>query len=234
MRWLKRRKQQFVYRHEVHAHLLPGLDDGVDTLMESLLLIRRLKALGVERFSLTPHIVFPDIPNNRATILPVLQQVKGALGPSFTVEAGAEYRITGELLELIEKNDLLPFHKNHLLIEYSLVAESVHFAPVVFGLLNKGLTPVLAHPERYPFFHAHMVEKCQEVKQRGCLLQVNLLSFAGFYGKESEKAAWQLLKSGLIDYVASDMHSSRYADALDDFLHSSTAAKLGKYRFRNA
>lgn len=233
MSWLKRRKQRFIYRHEVHAHLLPGLDDGVETPEESAKLITRLRELGVEQFSLTPHIVFPGMPNSRRTIFPVLRQMQEALGPSFSLQAGAEYRITGELTELVRQNDLLPFAGNYLLVEHSLVAESLYFDTVLFSSLNKGYLPVLAHPERYPFFRTHIVDKCHSLRKRHCLLQVNLLSFAGFYGKESEKAAWQLLKAGLIDFVGSDMHSEKYAEALDDFLHSATADKLNRYPFRN-
>ena len=234
MNWFKPRRQQFRYRHEIHTHLLPGLDDGVKTAEQALTLIVRLQKLGIERISLTPHVTFPVYPNSRQRIeeafASLLQKIDSR---GLDLQTGAEYRITEKIMTLVKEGEILPFYNRYVLIEMSFLAPSVYFEPLIFELLNYGYIPVLAHPERYPFLYSRFLERCGYMKKKGCLLQGNLLSLTGFYGHEAEKALWQLLKAGLVDFIGSDLHSEMYADALEDFLFSSTVRKLNTFRFRN-
>lgn len=230
--WWKQRKQCFRYRQEVHAHLLPDLDDGVKTLEEAIEIVGKLKSLGIERFSLTPHVAFPHIPNNRKTIGEALKLLQEAC-PGLVAEAGAEYRVTEEVVKLGEQSEILPFHKHYVLIENSFLGESVHLKPLIFLLRSKGFIPVLAHPERYLYYKDDFIEKCLEFRRLGCLLQLNLLSLAGYYGWEAEKLAWKLLKTGLVSFIGSDCHNREYANALEEFLYSRPAGKLNEYTFLN-
>lgn len=230
--WWKQCKQCFRYRQEVHAHLLPGLDDGVKTLEEAVEIVGKLKSLGIEHFSLTPHIAFPHIPNTRKTIGEALKLLQEAC-PQIILEAGAEYRVTEEVVKLGEQTELLPFHKHYVLIENSFLGESVHLKPLIFLLRSKGFIPVLAHPERYLYYKDDFIEKCLEFRHLDCLLQLNLLSLAGYYGWEVEKLAWKLLKTGLVSFVGSDCHNKEYAKALKEFLYSRPAGKLNEYTFLN-
>ncbi|WP_298612740.1 CpsB/CapC family capsule biosynthesis tyrosine phosphatase [uncultured Odoribacter sp.] len=232
MGWFRGHKQYFSYRHDMHAHLLPGLDDGVKTLEEALKLLEKMRGLGIERFSLTPHVAYPSMPNTGEdiqTALAILQKAR----PDIPIEAGAEYRVGEEVFQLAEEGKMLPFHQQYILIENSFLAESIHLESLIFLLRSKGFIPVLAHPERYKFYYSHFLNKCQDLIRKGCLLQLNLLSLAGFYGKETEKIAWQLLKSGMVSFVGSDVHHLNYAEALEDFLYSRTADKLNSYTLLN-
>lgn len=232
MGWFGSHKQYFSYRHDMHAHLLPGLDDGVKTLEEALKLLEKMRGLGIERFSLTPHVAYPAMPNTGEdiqTALAILQKAR----PDIPIEAGAEYRVGEEVFQLAEEGKMLPFHQQYILIENSFLAESIHLESLIFLLRSKGFIPVLAHPERYKFYYSHFLNKCQDLIRKGCLLQLNLLSLAGFYGKETEKIAWQLLKSGMVSFVGSDVHHLNYAEALEDFLYSRTADKLNSYTLLN-
>lgn len=232
MGWFGGHKQYFSYRHDMHAHLLPGLDDGVKTLEEALKLLEKMRGLGIERFSLTPHVAYPAMPNTGEDIQTALAILQKAC-PDIPIEAGAEYRVGEEVFQLAEEGKMLPFHQQYILIENSFLAESIHLESLIFLLRSKGFIPVLAHPERYKFYYSHFLNKCQDLTRKGCLLQLNLLSLAGFYGKETEKIAWQLLKSGMVSFVGSDVHHLNYAEALEDFLYSRTADKLNSYTLLN-
>ena len=191
-----------------------------------------MRGLGIERFSLTPHVAYPAMPNTGEdiqTALAILQKAR----PDIPIEAGAEYRVGEEVFQLAEEGKMLPFYQQYILIENSFLAESIHLESLIFLLRSKGFIPVLAHPERYKFYYSHFLNKCQDLIRKGCLLQLNLLSLAGFYGKETEKIAWQLLKSGMVSFVGSDVHHLNYAEALEDFLYSRTADKLNSYTLLN-
>lgn len=232
MGWFGSRKQYFSYRHDMHAHLLPGLDEGVKTLEEAVKLVEKMRKLGIEHFSLTPHVAYPAMPNSIEDIQTTLAILKKAC-PEVPIEAGAEYRVGEEVFQLAEEGKMLPFYQQYILIENSFLAESIHLESLIFLLRAKGYVPVLAHPERYKFYYNHFLEKCQDLVKKGCLLQVNLLSLAGFYGKETEKIAWQLLKSGMVSFVGSDAHRMNYVEALEDFLYSRAADKLNSYPLLN-
>lgn len=230
--WWKRNKQYFSYRHDVHAHLLPGLDDGVKTEEEAIAVVEVMKSLGIGHFSLTPHVAFPSMPNTEEHIQSTLSALQKVL-PGLTLEAGAEYRVGEEVFLRAKEGKLLPFYQQYVLIENSFQGESVYLDQLIFLLQAKGYIPVLAHPERYSYYYNQIPGKLQSLRKQGCLLQLNLLSLAGFYGKETEKIAWQILKTGLVSFVGSDVHRLSYAEELKDFLFSKTAEKLNDYKFIN-
>ena len=150
MGWFGSRKQYFSYRHDMHAHLLPGLDDGVKTLEEAVKLVEKMRKLGIEHFSLTPHVAYPAMPNSIEDIQTTLAILKKAC-PEVPIEAGAEYRVGEEVFQLAEEGKMLPFYQQYILIENSFLAESIHLESLIFLLRAKGYVPVLAHPERYKF-----------------------------------------------------------------------------------
>ena len=84
---------------------------------------------------------------------------------------------------------------------------------ILYELQNSGYQPILAHPERYSFYH-HSMYEYKKLKNIGCLFQLNLLSTTGYYGSHVAKISNSLLKEGLIDFVGSDVHHTRHLDAL--------------------
>lgn len=230
--WWKKKEQYFSYRHDVHAHLLPGLDDGVRTVEEAVGIIEEMKSFGIESFSLTPHVAYPAMPNTEKHIQETLKELQSLL-PEVRIEAGAEYRVGQEVLARAERVEVLPFFQQYVLIENNFQGESVYLDQMIFVLQTQGFTPVLAHPERYPYYYDQIPGKLQSLRKQGCLLQLNLLSLAGFYGRETEKMAWQMLKTGLISFVGSDVHRLSYAQELKEFLFSKSSGKLKEYKFLN-
>jgi protein-tyrosine phosphatase len=204
---------------DMHSHLLPGIDDGLQNIEESVAFISELSNMGYQKLICTPHII-PDIyPNTPETILPKLDLVRTALKEkniNVVIEAAAEYMVDADLERLITDNkQLLTFGKNLILIEMSFVAASPNIDNVIFQLRLKGLQPVIAHPERYAYYHNDF-EKYRHYIDLGCILQVNLLSLLGYYGKPVKIIAEKLIKHHMVSLLGTDMHHERHLAALKD------------------
>lgn len=214
---------------DMHSHLLPGLDDGLKTIEESVACINELYNLGYRKLICTPHIISDMYPNDRKTILPKLDEVRKALRENniqMTVEAAAEYMVDLEMEKYVLSGEpLLTFGDNLILIEMSYVAPSPNIEQMIFQLRIKGLQPVLAHPERYIFYHNDF-ENYQRFVDLGCLLQLNLLSLLGYYGKQIKLIAEKLLKNKMIDLVGTDMHHERHLAALKELASKKDFYKL--------
>jgi protein-tyrosine phosphatase len=207
---------------DMHSHLLPGLDDGLQTLDQTMAFMQQLKDMGYQKLICTPHILSDMHPNTPETILPKLDLVRNELskrGIDMPVEAAAEYMIDLDFERLIESGKpLLTFTpKNYILIEMSYLAQSPNFEKIIFELQMKGLKPIFAHPERYTYFHSQF-SKYERLIELGCLLQVNLLSLSGYYGKEVKSAANLLFKKGMVSFLGTDMHHDRHLHMLKDLV----------------
>jgi len=202
---------------DMHSHLLPGIDDGVQTIAESLTCIKALQNLGYKKLICTPHIISDMYPNDHETILPKLEEIREALKENnidITIEAAAEYMVDLEMeKQVLTGEPLLTFGNNLILIEMSYVAPSPNIEQVIFQLRLKGLQPILAHPERYGFYH-HDLDNYQRFIDLGCMLQMNLLSLLGYYGKQIKLVAEKLLKNKMVDLLGTDMHHQRHLTAL--------------------
>lgn len=194
---------------DMHSHLLPALDDGLETMEQTIAFAKEMQQLGYKKLICTPHIL-PDVHNNSPeTILPRLEEVRKAFKENeidMPIEAAAEYMVGPELHDTILRGDkLLTFGNNYILIEMSYAAPSQNIVQVIFDLKIKGYRPILAHPERYNYYLGNN-EIYDDFLGRGCLLQVNLLSLTGFYGKPVQKAAEYLVKNKMISFIGTDMH----------------------------
>ena len=203
---------------DMHSHLLPALDDGLQTMEETVDFIGKLQQLGYSKLICTPHIISDLHPNSPQTILPRLEEVKRELAKHnipVTLEAAAEYMVDMEFEDLVKSGDqLLTFGDNHILIEMSYIAPSPNIESVIFELCIKGYQPIIAHPERYNYYH-QTFEKYQRLIDLGCVMQVNLLSLTGYYGKQVKVTAERLIKQKMIHFAGTDMHHDRHMDALN-------------------
>ena len=192
---------------DCHSHILPGVDDGVKTMDESLAILDRYEQLGMKTVWLTPHIM-EDVPNKtddlRARFETLLQNYKGGL----TLHLGAENMIDNLFEERPKDGDLLTVGSEHdrLLVETSYFTPPYGFYDILETIKTKGLFPILAHPERY----IYMSEKDYDrLKSMGVLFQMNLFSLVGLYGERAKKVAGELLKKGYYDYAGTDIHTIR-------------------------
>jgi protein-tyrosine phosphatase len=221
---------------DMHSHLIPGIDDGAKTVEESLALIRELAGMGFRHLVTTPHTMIDYYPNTTATIqggLTVLQAAVNAAEIPVTVSAASEYYIDEYFLDLVEREPLLTITGNEVLVEFSMVIESPLIGRALFAMQASGYRPIIAHPERYVFFHQNF-DKFQEFRDRGCLLQLNLLSLTGYYGRSIMAIAQKLMQNGMYDYCGTDMHHERHAAAINRMQESRLMAELAQYPFLNS
>ena len=220
----KREKIHFDYTHDIHSHVLPGVDDGVRTYGEAIMVLKGLSRLGVKRVTCTSHVYFPALMNGRENLHPLLEDLRAGLqkeGIEIELDLGAEYRVGEYMLSLIERGEILSGDEKRVLVEHNFLSPSPFFDQVVFELQTRGYEVVLAHPERYVFWADDIVRHGEELKNKNCRLQVNILSFAGYYGKEAQRGAERLYDAGLIDYYAGDVHGMRHVEAIGKYILNS-------------
>ena len=203
---------------DMHSHLIPGIDDGVKDMESSIRLIRGLMDLGYKKIITTPHInadIFPNtqeiIRNGRAAVAEELRR----LGLDIEFHAAAEYLMDDRFREMVsEGKPLLTLKDNLVLVELSFVVPAINIKTLLFELQLKGYQPVLAHPERYLYFGANK-GWYDQLREAGCLFQINLLSFRGYYGPESQQLAEWLVKKKYVEYLGSDMHHDKHLQMLE-------------------
>lgn len=194
---------------DLHAHLLPGLDDGPEELAASLEMARAYVALGFRGVVATPHFYPGLYEPAKEEITEKLAQLKAALAKEeipLEVFPGAEYLLTPELPERFARGELLTLAgSRYLLVELPWGSFPPYTFEVIFALFLKGVTPVLAHPERHGFLLARPA-LLEELSQKGVLLQLTAGSITGLFGEEEKRTARRLLKEGKVHFVASDAH----------------------------
>ncbi|MEM0992968.1 MAG: CpsB/CapC family capsule biosynthesis tyrosine phosphatase [Bacteroidota bacterium] len=229
--FLKKKTSKINFGHvktDMHSHLIPGIDDGAQSLEDAVALIRGLQALGYEKIITTPHIYKEYYPNTSDVILRGLDGLRvhlQSIGIDIDIAAAAEYFMDEHFEALMKKGDLLSFGDQYVLVEMSFYYETPKVFEYIFELCSKGYRPILAHPERYVYY-ANTFDKYHDFKERGCLLQMNLLSLTGYYGKPVQQNALRLAKSGLLDFVGTDLHKERQLKALEAALTQSKVIKL--------
>lgn len=206
-----------VLKTDIHSHLLPGIDDGAKDLATSLELIRGMKELGYQKLITTPHIIWDMYRNTPAIINDKLELVREAVkkeGIDIEIHAAAEYFLDEHVEELLKKKEpLLTVSGKKVLTEFSLAFPSMNTKDILFEMQMQGYQPIIAHPERYIYLQQNK-EFYQELKDIGCLFQLNILALSGHYGRSVKDLAEYLLNKGFYDLVGTDLHHSRHLEEL--------------------
>lgn len=203
---------------DMHNHLLPGIDDGSESVEQSLELVKGLQSLGFTKSICTPHIIQGVHPNTKESIAKSHSQLTKALreqGSSMEVLSSAEHMIDDGLPALLKNDNLCVMPGGYVLIEMSYLAESRSLFQTIFDIQSLGYKPILAHPERYGYYHMNF-DMYKKIKNTGCMLQLNLLSISRYYGVDVKSTALTLIKSGMYDFVGTDMHHDRHLRALKE------------------
>lgn len=213
---------------DIHNHILPGIDDGAKTIEESINLIKKLNKLGIKQFMPTPHIMQDFYPNTGETIGNAYEKLLEALEPKLlseiTINPSAEYMMDSNFEKLLENNELYPLKGNYLLVEMSYFQPPINLEELIFKIKTLGYLPILAHPERYSFYHNDK-NYYKKLKQLGCFFQLNLLSLSNHYGKNVEKTAIYLLEEQLIDFVGTDAHNENHINKLSKITFDKSLAE---------
>ena len=187
-----------------HCHILPGVDDGVQTMDEALEILAEYERLGVKEVWLTPHVM-EDIPNSTDGLRERFAELQAAHKGKVELNLASENMLDRLFEERLQKDDLLPWGKDgkHLLVETSYFNPPMGLNNILLRIKAKGYYPVLAHPERYLYMD---MAAYQRLKSLDVKFQLNLFSLTGLYGKEAQKKANDLLKAGMYDYTGTDLH----------------------------
>ena len=174
-----------------------------------------MKKLGFPR-SGTPHTYSGLYNNTNESIRNSFYQLKKNLKSKIEVSYASEYLIESSLIEKAENKSLLTVKDNLVLVEMSYMHPPENINDILFHIILNDYIPILAHPERYNFYQN--IKKFYDLKDRGCLFQLNLLSTTGYYGGESIKKCDEFLKNNLIDFLGSDIHNNTHIDAFENNL----------------
>lgn len=203
---------------DIHSHILPGIDDGAADIETSVQLIQGLYNLGIRRSVATPHIIGDMYRNTPATISVALEKTRAACttaGIDIELSAAAEYMLDDYFLELLQKKEpLLTLEKNILLTEISYTSTPQNLPEITSAIIAEGYLPILAHPERYHYYQQNF-DQFFRLKEMGFVLQINILSLTGYYGKRAEKAAKFILEKDLAQLIGTDLHHNNHLAALN-------------------
>ena len=201
---------------DIHSHLIPGIDDGVKSIEESMEMIRAFSELGFKRLVTTPHIMSDYFKNTPEIIMQGLETVRLEIkkeGINITIDAAAEYYLDENFLQKVKNEKMLTINNKYLLFEISYINPPDNLLGVIFEINVHNYTPLLAHPERYNYW-ANKFDEYKKLKEAGVLFQLNINSLTGYYGKESKKTAERLIDENMIDFIGSDLHGHRHMDSL--------------------
>ncbi len=204
---------------DMHSHVLPGIDDGAPDNETSVQLIKGLTELGYKKLIPTPHIMWDLYKNDSATISASIQRLQPDCeqeGLTTPVHAAAENYMDDYFDSLVEEGKPLRTLKdNWVLIEFSFVGAPVNLKQKIFDLQIKGYQPVIAHPERYSYLVSNR-KLYDELKELGCLFQLNLLSLTSYYGRIPQELARYLIRKDYINLLGTDLHHQRHLQTLQN------------------
>ncbi len=192
---------------DYHSHILPGVDDGVQSMEEALEILCMYETIGVKALWLTPHIM-EDIPNTTTRLKERFAELQSVYSGTVQLNLAAEYMLDSVFEERLANNDLLPLGEqgNHLLVETSYFTPPMGLHNTLRRIQAKGYYPVLAHPERYMYMGS---EEYKQLKEMQVKFQLNVFSLSGGYGSVVKRKALSLQKQSMYEMNGSDVHSAQ-------------------------
>lgn len=199
---------------DIHNHLLPGIDDGSKSVEETYQLITKMKSMNIAGAIATPH-TYSKLWDNTAESIKKSFEIACTIdsNKSFIKGYSSEYLLDSTLMKRIKDEKLLCLKDSFVLVEFHLLHNPINLYEMLFELKNKDYKVIIAHPERYLYFHNDF-RKFTKLKASGVYFQLNLLSLTGFYGKEIQKMAVKLLDQDMYDFTGTDIHNDKHLDVL--------------------
>lgn len=189
---------------DVHCHVLPGVDDGIQKMESALRVLEFYEQNGVKRVFFTPHVAEELHENNRDNLHRRLDELKKQYKGNIELALGAEYMLDNGFEKLLDqKEDFLCASGKTILVETTAQQGPINMSQILFELQDRGYDIMLAHPERYFYMHQ---EEYDELLSKGINFQLNLLSLIGLYGEHAKKKGKALLEQGKYTYVGTDLH----------------------------
>jgi protein-tyrosine phosphatase len=197
---------------DIHSHILPGIDDGAQTMQDSIEMAKAAVAEGIHTIIATPHHNNGKYENRKSDILPLVSKLNDAFKSEaidLNVLPGQECRIYGEILEDYEKGHILTLNQSsqYLFIEFPSNSVPRYAEHLLYDIQVEGLTPVIVHPER----NAELIERPEKLYKlvtNGAITQLTASSLAGYFGKKIQKFSQQMIEANLTHFIASDAHNT--------------------------
>ena len=212
---------------DIHSHILPGIDDGAKNIDESISLISKMKKIGFSKIIGTPHVYEGVHNNTKESIESSFDELNKNDLKKVKVSYGAEYMLNDSIIKKAANKSLLCLKDSFVLVEMSYIAAPKQLYEIIFELIHNGYMPIIAHPERYRFYHNNF-KNYEKLKKYGCKFQLNLFSLTNYYGKDVMSVSEKLLKMEMIDYVGSDIHNVKQINNFYDLVRISSISKLEK------
>lgn len=209
---------------DAHSHILFGVDDGAKHSEDSLAILEYEESLGVTDVWCTPHVM-EDVPNTTEKLRERFVQLQELYRGGIRLHLAAEYMMDNLLEERLRSRDLLLHGEKRLLVETTLNNPPYNLNATLSLIRMAGLTPILAHPERYRYLGR---DDYRALAGSGVMLQLNLASLTGYYGKTAKAKSEWLLENGMYSMFGSDCHRLKAIMDQDSrkVLLSSTLRKL--------
>lgn len=225
------------WQTDLHSHLLPGVDDGVKTLDQTLVCLRQLAEWGIRRVITTPHVSRDWYPNRAAELQAGLTSLRDLIQTHdlpLTIDIAAEYMLDDFFPDLLASGEVLSFGtERYLLVETGWASAPMGLDNLLFRVQTQGYIPLLAHPERYSYYHDDEAGLAR-LREAGCLFQVNWPSLTGRYGRRVRKQANLLLKNKWVDFIGSDLHRPTDLENLGELFGTDEYRLLKQQPLRNA
>ncbi len=191
---------------DYHNHVLPSIDDGSDSISTTIEMIALYRELGFAGLYTTPHTMEDYYNNDVGTITNCFTSTVEQLDQndaSLLLGTSSEYMMDSGLEGILKNQHYIALPGNRLLFEFSYFQKPATAEQLIFEMLHQDLDPILAHPERYRYLS---IPEIVDLKNRGCQLQINMLSLSGHYGMDALKKSEQLLLEGHANLIATDAH----------------------------
>jgi len=214
---------------DIHCHILPAIDDGPADLQETLEMLRIAAGDGITHIVATPHYRHGESPtaHDIGEKIALVREEMAKRSIDVELMGGADIRLTYELMEGIEKNEIPTINNSgYFLLELPDLIPP-HLDAFLFEARVKGFAPVITHPERNHSLISSM-EKIKMLRNAGALFQLTAMSVTGKLGRQIKKFAVQLLKNGYADFIATDAHSTKQRPPLLSKAYRETVGILGK------
>ncbi|WP_127345758.1 tyrosine-protein phosphatase [Lactobacillus amylolyticus] len=224
---------------DIHCHILPGIDDGSKDWKTSLKLARDAVKDGVTHAVCTPHTLNGRYLNHKEDVIKLTdeyqQRLKEARIP-LTVFPGQEVRISGDLPQALEDDDILFLDEDgrYMLLEFPSDDVPAYSQDMIFKVMQRGITPIIVHPER----NNRILKRptiLQNLIKQGCLVQITASSYVGTFGKDIEEMSRKFIEAGQCACFASDAHDLpkrqyEYSEALEKLSNEFGSEKAQEFR----
>lgn len=216
---------------DFHNHLIPSVDDGVESPDETISILTEMKELGYQKIYISPHIMGEKYTNTKQGLLEAVRTLnkdERIQTLDLDIDVIAEYLLDESFEDKLLANDFLTLPGRYILVETSMNFDFPFVRDYIYELIKKGYKPILAHPERYRYIYnePNFMDRYESMLDWGIEFQLNLFALSSIFGDQARKTAEQLIEANFYSYVCTDIHKYFQCKHFTEVKHSSSLKKL--------